>query len=99
MRNAILGAAGAALIAASASLSPAAQAADFPAKAVPYVSAGYEWTGFYVGGYMGDGFSAFPLSFSGANVQTQQLLGNLGPGSLGPGQSALLAGGFLGFNG
>jgi outer membrane immunogenic protein len=95
MRNATLRAAVAVLV---GFFALSAKAADMPMKAVPYASAGYEWTGFYVGGYMGDGFSSFPLSFSGANVQTQQLLGNLGPGSLGPGQSALLAGGFLGFN-
>lgn len=69
-------------------------AADLPVKAPIYAPVPYSWTSFYVGGYLGDGFSSFPLQFG----TDSRVAAALSPGVLGPANSALLAGGMIGFN-
>src|SRR3977135_557892 len=43
----------------------AAQAADMPVKALPPVAPGVNWTGFYVGGHVGDGWGNKGFSLPG----------------------------------
>jgi outer membrane immunogenic protein len=50
------------MIAGPAAASDLGRATDVPVKAAPYVAPSYDWTGFYVGGHVGPGWSGATLT-------------------------------------